>query len=121
MTKEKVIDILKGIKDGTAWLMPNMPEEGEKAIDIAIKVVEHPEPHWIPVTERLPVEYDNPIELLCTLEDNDGNRYVDLILWTGCDWENNYTDDNEQNKYGIDKVVGWMFSPIPMRKGDVTK
>ena len=51
MTKEKVIDILKGIKDGTAWLMPNMPEDGEKAIDIAIKVVEHPEPHWIPVTE----------------------------------------------------------------------
>jgi len=54
MTKEKVIDILKGIKDGTAWLIPNIAEDGEKAIDIAIKAVEHHEPHWIPVTERLP-------------------------------------------------------------------
>ena len=87
----------------------------------AIRVVLDAIPHWIPVTERLPIEYDNPIEFLCTLEDDDGNRYVDLILWTGCDWENNYTDDNEQNKYGIDKVVGWMLSPIPMRKGKVTE
>jgi len=57
MTKEKVIDILKGIKDGTAWLIPNIAEDGEKAIDIAIKAVEHHEPHWIPVTEdTLPEE-----------------------------------------------------------------
>lgn len=51
MTKEKVIDILKGIKDGTACLMPNMPEDGEKAIDMAIEALGKPEPHWIPVTE----------------------------------------------------------------------
>jgi len=59
MTKEKVINILNGIKDGTACLMPNMPEDGEKAIDIAIKAVEQSEPHWIPVTERLPKEDGN--------------------------------------------------------------
>lgn len=63
MTKEKVIDILKGIKDGTACLMPNMPEDGEKAIDIAIKAVEQSEPHWIPVAERLP---DNSRNVLIT-------------------------------------------------------
>ena len=56
MITEKVIDILKGIKDGTACLMPNMPEDGEKAVDIAIKPVEHPEPHWIPVEQDLPKE-----------------------------------------------------------------
>lgn len=56
MTNEKVIDILNGIKDGTAWLMPNMPEDGEKAIDIAIKAVEQSEPHWISVTEDTPDE-----------------------------------------------------------------
>lgn len=56
MTKEKVIDILKGIKDGTACLMPNMPEDGETAIDIAIKAVEQSEPHWILVEHDLPKE-----------------------------------------------------------------
>ena len=63
MTKEKIIDILKGIKDGTACLMPNMPEDGEKAIDIAIKALEA-EPHWIPVTEyTLPEE--NRVVVVC--------------------------------------------------------
>lgn len=69
-----------------------------------------PEPHWIPCSERLPIEYNNPIEFLCTLELEYKNdvRYVDLIVWNGSDWENNYIDDNKYSDYGIDKVVAWM-------------
>ena len=106
MTKREFLDIVFALA----------PNEANAIMDAFDEYVNSNEPHWIPVTERLPVEYDNPIEFLCTLEDNDGNRYVDLIVWTGSDWENNYTDDNKHRDYGIDKVVGWMFSPMPMRK-----
>lgn len=86
-----------------------------QAVNMAIKALET-EPHWISVTERLPVEYDNPIEFLCTLEHKNDVYYVDLIMWNGSDWENNYTDDNKYSDYGIDKVVAWMPLPEPYKK-----
>lgn len=100
MTKEKVIDILKGIKDGTACLMPNMPEDGEKAIDIAIKAVEQSEPHWIPVTERFPEEYGT---YLVTGEWESGDAVV------GC-CEYSVEDGYFQTARNFD-VLAWM--PLP--------
>lgn len=107
MNKEKVIDILKGIKDGTACLMPNMPEDGEKAIDIAIKAVEQPEQHWIPVGQDLPKigEY-----VLCKTRANHLGKYhvckfVDKDEWVDrphFDWGHN----------GFPHVIAWThFEP----------
>lgn len=93
--------------------------ETNKAIDMAIDALGKSEPHWIPVTERLPIECDNPTEFLCTLElkyKNSVVRYVDLIMWNGSDWENNYIDDNKYSDYGIDKVVAWMPKPEPYKE-----
>lgn len=111
MTKEKVIDILEGIKDGTACLMPNMPADGEKAIDIAIKAVEQSEPRWIPVTERPPKigEY-----VLCMVRQRYYGqlhvcRYVDedeYISHPYFDWRHN----------GFPDVVAWMPLPEPYKE-----
>ena len=103
MTKEKVIDILKGIKDGTACLMPNMPEDGEKAIDIAIKAVEQSEPHWIPCSERLP---DKEGDYLVT--DNAGGMKtidVDTLL--------HYDDSGEPFWCYSQNPVAWRELPVP--------
>lgn len=93
MITEKVIDILKGIKDGTACLMPNIPEDGEKAIDIAIKAVEHPEPHWHPVSEQ-PQEEDD--YLLLTHEKFKHGTFKRIIIgaWNSAtkEWLEEYGD-----------------------------
>lgn len=52
MTNEKAIDILKGIKDGTACLMPNMPEDGEKAIDMAIRALKQSESNAVELISK---------------------------------------------------------------------
>ena len=52
MSIEEVIDILQGIKDGTACLMKDMPRRGEIAIDMAINVLSKQQ--WVPCSERLP-------------------------------------------------------------------
>ena len=93
MTTEKVIDILKGIKDGTACLMPNMPEDGEKTIDIAIKAVEQSEPHWHPVSEQ-PQEEDD--YLLLTYEKYKHGTFKRIIIgaWNSAtkEWLEEYGD-----------------------------
>lgn len=103
MTNEKVIDILNGIKDGTAWLMPNMPEDGEKAIDIAIKAVEQSEPHWIPVTEMLPAMGKSV--LMC---DIDG----DIYLGHRTQWGYYYPDFCDDK---IKDVRAWCELPKPYK------
>ena len=106
MTKEKVIDILKGIKDGTAWLMPNIAEDGEKAIDIAIKAVEHPEPHWIPVTKDTPKEANT---YMCTCSDA-GRRIV-----TPVKWQPRTKTWNLTGARAYWKVIAWMPMPAPWK------
>lgn len=103
MTKEKVIDILKGIKDGSACLMPNMPEDGEKAIDIAIKAVEQSEPHWIPVAERLP---DKEGDYLVT-DDAGGVKTIDV------DTLLHYDDSGEPFWCYSQNPVAWRELPVP--------
>jgi len=123
MTKEKIIDILKGIKDGTACLMPNMPEDGEKAIDIAIKALEA-EPHWIPVTERLPKEKDAGI--LKKLGTSKRSEYVlatvevkgERMTVTACTYDGKW-DWNMKYAFPDYKIVAWM--PMPESyKGETT-
>lgn len=105
MITEKIIDILKGIKDGTACLMPNMPEDGEKAIDIAIKAVEHPEPHWHPVSEQ-PQEEDD--YLLLTYEKFKHGTFKRIIIgaWNSAtkEWLEEYGDMYR----AVNHPVAWM-------------
>ena len=67
----------------------------------------NPEPQWIPVKKRNPIEYDNPTEFLVTLEDPSGERYIELLIWDGYEWDEIYTDDNELGIWGQDKVIAW--------------
>ena len=71
------------------------------------------EQRWIPIKERNPIEYDNPIEFMATLEDPSGERYVEFIEWDGYEWDDFYTDDNERGVWGYDKVIAWMKKPEP--------
>lgn len=52
MSIEETIDILQGIKDGTACLMKDMPRRGEIAIDMAIDALSKQQ--WTPCSEKLP-------------------------------------------------------------------
>ena len=65
-----------------------------------------PEPQWIPVTERLPIEARH---YLCSF--NRPNRidkiYVDLAYWTGGRWYG----------YGADQINAWMPLPKPYKEG----
>lgn len=116
MTKEKVIDILKGIKDGTAWLMPNIAEDGEKAIDIAIKAVEHPESHWIPVTERLPK--DNRQVLVYARSVHYAlAKYDEMRNADGTYKKQWVTFDAWKPLYTIKEVIAWMPLPEHYRGG----
>ena len=75
-----------------------------------------PEQCWIPVKERNPIEYDNPIEFMATLEDPSGERYVEFVEWDGYEWDDFYTDDNERGVWGHDKVIAWMEKPEPFNE-----
>lgn len=76
-------------------------------VDTMPESKEDAEPHWIPVKEKNPIEYDNPIEFLVTLEDPSGERYIDLLMWDGYEWDEIYTDDNELGIWGQDEVIAW--------------
>ena len=103
MTKEKVIDILKGIKDGTVCLMPNMPEDGKKAIDIAIKAVEQSGQHWIPVTKRLP---DNSRNVLITSRGG-----VSMAWYNGSYFEKGANTHHRK----MQTVTAWCELPEPFK------
>ena len=72
-----------------------------KAIDMAIKALEKPEPHWIPVTERLPEESG------CYLVSvkNDHERRYSKTAWFGKDtW------------FARKDVVAWQPLPEPYKE-----
>ena len=92
----------------------------QKVIETISELEAQPEQHWILVKERNPIEYDNPIEFMATLEDPSGERYVEFIEWDGYEWDDFYTDDNERGVWGQDKVIAWMKKPEPF-KGDLNE
>lgn len=114
MTKEKVIDILNRIKDGTVWLMPNMPEDGEKAIDIAIKAVEQSEPHWIPVTERLP-ENGRQVLVYARSVHYALAKYDEMREADGTYKKQWVTFDAWKPFYSIKEVIAWCELPEPYK------
>ena len=93
------------------WYTEEGTEEGYigtvKGIVDSIPTIE-PEPHWIPCSERLPIEAKH---YLCSF--NRPNRidkiYVDLAYWTGGRWHG----------YMSDQINAWMPLPEAYReKGD---
>ena len=79
-------------------------EAVEKAKNAVISVIE-PEPHWIPVSERLPD--DDKEVLLCI---NNGE------LWLG--WHN-ITWKTEEFYFDKEQVIAWMPLPEPYKGGEM--
>lgn len=73
-----------------------------KAIDMAIEALSKPEPHWIPVTERLP---DKEGEYLIT-NDAGGvkNIEVDTLL---------HYEDGEPFWFYSQNPIAWRELPVP--------
>lgn len=97
-------------------VLANRPTERDAlcvAVEKAFEALSQHEQQWIPVKERNPIEYDNPIEFMATLEDPSGERYVEFIEWDGYEWDDFYTDDNERGVWGYDKVIAWMKKTEP--------
>ena len=76
-----------------------------RAIDMAIKALEKPEPHWIPVTERLP---DVGCEVLVEMDDKVtiSVGYIDPCGWWFVDFSTEERDD----------VIAWMPLPEPYKE-----
>lgn len=96
------------------WSKHHQPviDEYWQAGEMAIKALEA-EPHWIPVTERLPEE---PFGCLVTVMDTNPvtmdefeNILPYFVGWDGEQW-NDY--DGEQCPF---EVLAWMPLPEPMR------
>ena len=107
MTREQVIDVLKQHKSLFAadhgWDSTTI-----EALILAIDAMEQPEPHWIPVTERLP---EDDTEVFVYLFD----RQSPYIAWvTDSCW---FTEEFQVEKENYPKA--WMPLPEPYReKGD---
>lgn len=97
-----------------------MPFETDICVSMLMEIDEQPtiqpEPHWISVKEKNPIEYNNPTEFLVTLEDPSGERYIELLMWDGYEWDEIYTDDNELGIWGQDEVIAWC-KPLEPYKG----
>lgn len=115
MSIEETIDILQGIKDGTACLMKDMPKRGELAIDMAIDSLS--EQRWTLCSERLPETDKWRTEYLVTI-----NRgYEDNVkLGTTCMyWENTTVRKKPVSRWiwrdGLSpwEVVAWREMPKP--------
>ena len=87
-----------------------------KAIDMAIKALEKPEPHWIPVTENTPKKY----HMVCLVTMNGClEPYTDKSTWVDGKWyQIEYTTDGYPRKIDItDAVLAWMPLPEPYKGG----
>ena len=76
---------------------------GEKAIDMAIEALSKPEPHWIPVTERLP---DNSRNVLITHKGG-----VSMGWYNGLYFEKGASTHHRSMK----TVTAWMEFPSPYK------
>ena len=85
--------------------------ENNEALDVAIKALEA-EPHWIPVTERLPKpresviisvngKYGDWIGEGCYWETTENH-----VIWKGYRWNATYWDD---------EIIAWMPLPEPYK------
>lgn len=99
MTREEAMNVLKA----------NYPDpcfsDLRKAVDMAIKALEQPEPKWIPCKERLP--------------DKDGLYLVTYFSgharWTGTD--EFLVDGTEESHWKYANIIAWQPLPKPFREG----
>lgn len=88
-------------------------ERVEDLLGVAHKKIERlssAEPKWIPVTERLPMEFLDRRILVSTVSPT-GRRSVDIGLWLGGKWTTYFP-------IGDDKVTAWMPLPDCYEKAD---
>lgn len=97
MTREEAITILK---EGKLFRMWDTQEQDEEALRMAIDALQD---DWIPVSERLPKEYD---QYLCYCEG--GDCYV---YWL----ENKPWAEETVEKEGI---IAWQPLPAPYKESD---
>ena len=91
------------------------PNEANKIMDAFDEYVENNEPHWIPVTERLP-ENEKRVLIL-----NDDNLYmIGFIREYDCwnEWRYQYEmyDDDVYEEEEQGKIVAWMPLPEPFKE-----
>ena len=120
LTTKQAITVLRNLQD---WLYYSSMNGGtsiqREAIDIAIKALEA-EPHWIPVTERLPEEY---CECLVTYRIVDMQEFMDIL-----EYEPSYEFDYEKGRFKGEwlfaadderftdgEVLAWMPLPEPYK------
>jgi len=91
----------------------------QKVIETISELEENPEPHWIPVTERLPETSDAVLTTYIVNGDRSG-RYVEesSYYWTDESWCSPW-DEYRMPGTSIE-VIAWMPMPAPW-KGEVTE
>lgn len=127
MTNLQAIDLLKGLEQSLDDYC-RLNDEGKTAFGMAITALElfgnseqlpsaqpeQPEPHWIPVSERLPEE---PFGCLVTVWDTDPitmdefeNILPYFVGWDGEQWNDG---EGEQCPF---EVIAWMPLPEPYKE-----
>ena len=115
INKGTVLDLINDVHRSGGFKDYNSYSYLFDQVDTMPESEEDIELHWIPVKERNPIEYDNSTEFLVTLEDPNGERYIELLMWDGYEWDEIYSDDNELGIWGQDKVIAWCESFEPYK------
>ena len=128
ISRQAAIDALKQQAE-TMSEWSNRYAEQRKGVLTAVNIIEdlssaHPEPYWIPVTERLPEEY---CECLVTYRTVDTQEFMDIL-----EYEPSYEFDYEKGRFKGEwlfatdderftdgEVIAWM--PLPESFKGVTE
>ena len=113
ITHEQAIDYLHS----TGWMQEH---DRQMMLDGVHRVIAQPEPHWIPVTERLPKEKDAGI--LKKLGTSKRSEYVlatvevkgERMTVTACTYDGKW-DWNMKYAFPDYKIIAWMPLPEPYK------
>ena len=96
MTKEEAIKILRH------WGSNTPATDRDCAVKMAIEALEKPEPHWIPVTERLPEKWNTAY--IATLDYGEYGMAVGRRFFFG-----------DNIGWNDEAVIAWMPFPEPYK------